>query len=109
MCRMVIFMGSCTRCGESQTWEDLTQHLSCLEAKNNGTFGECEAGVFAEQHDFDQECDRCAEEDEGVGDIDDEEMTFAAYSTTTSKGKRGADSASTNDAGNDNGRKKQKT
>ncbi|EQK97396.1 hypothetical protein G6O67_004730 [Ophiocordyceps sinensis] len=74
MCRLLIFTGSCTRCDETQTWEDLSQQLSCLEAKNNGAFGECERGVFAEQHGFDQECDRCAEEDEGVGDVTDQDL-----------------------------------
>ncbi|KEY72779.1 hypothetical protein S7711_02561 [Stachybotrys chartarum IBT 7711] len=73
MCRMVAFAGSCTRCEESYTWDDLTQQLACLEAKNNDAFGSCKGGVFVEQHDFDQECDRCAEEDEGVGDVGDEE------------------------------------
>lgn len=73
MCRLLIFTGSCTRCGESQTWEDLSQELACLEAKNAGSFGQCQAGIFAEQHEFDQECDRCSEEDEGVGDVGDDE------------------------------------
>jgi hypothetical protein len=72
MCRMVVFAGSCTRCEESQTWDELTQRLSCLEAKNQDAFGSCSIGVFIENHDFDQECDRCSEEDEGIGDIDDE-------------------------------------
>jgi hypothetical protein len=72
MCRMVVFAGTCTRCEESQTWDDLTQRLSCLEAKNQDSFGSCTAGVFIENHNFDQECDRCAEEDEGIGDVGDE-------------------------------------
>lgn len=71
MCREVVFAGTCTRCGESQTWRDLTQELSCLEAKNNCGFGQCSNGVYEERHDFDQECDRCAEEDEGIGDLDE--------------------------------------
>lgn len=70
---MVIFAGACTRCEESHTWDDLTQYLSCLEAKNNCSFGDCDAAVYEERHDFDQECDRCAEEDEGVGDVGDDE------------------------------------
>ncbi|KAK5988660.1 hypothetical protein PT974_10146 [Cladobotryum mycophilum] len=72
MCRMVIFSGTCTRCGDAQTWDELSQELSCLEAKNNGFFGECSNGVFAEHHAFDQECDRCSEEDEGIGDLEDQ-------------------------------------
>lgn len=72
MCREVVFAGTCTRCGESQTWTELTQELSCLEAKNNCGFGQCDAGVYEEIHDFDQECDRCAQEDEGIGDVEDD-------------------------------------
>lgn len=84
MCRLLVFAGSCTRCGESQTWEELGQQLACLEAKNNGSFGQCEAGIFVEQHGFDQECDRCTEEDEGIGDIGEESVAAPE--------KRGADS-----------------
>lgn len=69
MCRLLVFSGSCTRCGNSCTWEDLAQQLACLESKNAGSFGECERGVLVEQHDFDQECDACTEEDEGIGDV----------------------------------------
>ncbi|RCI12567.1 hypothetical protein L249_0332 [Ophiocordyceps polyrhachis-furcata BCC 54312] len=98
MCRLVIFSGTCTRCGEEQTWEDLTQQLSCLEAKNHNAFGECERGVYAEQHQFDQECDRCAEEDEGLGDVEDEQSSPASTS------KRPAQSDET-----EGERKKQKT
>ena len=72
MCRRLTFAGTCTSCGEAQTWDDLSQELACLEAKNNGVFGECETGIFEERHNFDQECDRCSEEDEGVGDVGDE-------------------------------------
>ncbi|KAK7403453.1 hypothetical protein QQX98_010774 [Neonectria punicea] len=71
MCRMVVFLGACTRCGDAQTWTDLTQELSCLEAKNNGGFGECSRGILVEEHDFDQECQACSEEDEGIGDVDE--------------------------------------
>ncbi|KAH6605011.1 hypothetical protein Trco_006718 [Trichoderma cornu-damae] len=72
MCRLVIFSGTCTKCGEAQIWEELTQELSCLEAKNNGVFGDCSNGVFQERHQFDQECDECTEEDEGIGDVGEE-------------------------------------
>lgn len=72
MCRLVIFSGTCTKCGEDQIWEELTQELSCLQAKNNGFFGDCSNGVFQERHQFDQECDQCNEEDEGVGDVGEE-------------------------------------
>ncbi|KJZ78829.1 hypothetical protein HIM_01602 [Hirsutella minnesotensis 3608] len=98
MCRLLVFSGACTRCGDAQTWDDLSQQLSCLEAKNNGTFGECGKGVYTEDHDFDQECHRCAEEDEGLGDIGDEDF---AHPTAT---KRAADSEE-----KPSERKKQKT
>lgn len=72
MCRLVTFSGSCTKCGETQTWHDLTQELSCLQAKNNACFGDCDNGVDEEDHPFDQECDSCEEaEDEGVGDVEE--------------------------------------
>ncbi|OAQ99671.1 hypothetical protein LLEC1_03655 [Akanthomyces lecanii] len=69
MCRMVVFAGTCTKCGEANTWEELSQALSCLEAKNNGAIGDCTNGVNIERHKFDQECDRCAQEDEGLGGV----------------------------------------
>ncbi|KAG6301020.1 hypothetical protein E4U09_006035 [Claviceps aff. purpurea] len=46
--------------------------LACLQSKNAGAFGQCQRGVFVEQHGFDQECDRCVEEDEGLGDVGQE-------------------------------------
>lgn len=54
MCGLVVFSGSCTKCGESQTWDDLGLQLACLQAKNTGYFGQCETGIFAEQHEVDQ-------------------------------------------------------
>ncbi|KAG6036015.1 hypothetical protein E4U41_005849 [Claviceps citrina] len=85
MCRLLVFSGSCTRCGDSHTWDDLTQQLACLESKNAGAFGECRRGIFVEEHDFDQECDRCIEEDEGVGDV--------GHDTYAAPEKRSADDA----------------
>ncbi|EFQ33008.1 hypothetical protein CGRA01v4_00512 [Colletotrichum graminicola] len=70
MCRLVLFAGTCTRCNESLTWADLSQELSCLEAKNADSFGSCRRGVDVETHAFDQECDACAGEDEGVAGMD---------------------------------------
>ncbi|KAK7744411.1 hypothetical protein SLS62_010201 [Diatrype stigma] len=70
MCRLVTFAGSCTRCGESYTWHELTQELSCLEAKNNDCFGSCSSGVEEAEHALDQECDGCEGEDEGVADVE---------------------------------------
>lgn len=66
---MVIFAGACIKCGEASTWEELSQALSCLEAKNNGAVGDCTNGVKIEQHKFDQEYDHCAQEDEGLGGV----------------------------------------
>lgn len=71
---MVVFAGTCTRCGDAQTWTELSQELSCLEAKNKGCFGECSRGILIEEHDFDQECQTCTEEDEGIGDLDELEV-----------------------------------
>lgn len=99
MCRLVIFTGSCTKCGEAQVWEELTQELSCLQAKNNGIFGDCSNGVFQERHEFDQECDQCTEEDEGIGDVGEE-----AEETLLTHGKRLAEEEQSKDS-----RKKAKT
>ncbi|KAL6852193.1 hypothetical protein J3F83DRAFT_719227 [Trichoderma novae-zelandiae] len=85
MCRLVIFRGTCTKCGEDQIWEELSQELSCLQAKNNGFFGDCSNGVFQEVHQFDQECDQCTEEDEGVGDVGEE---AEAEQSLVGQGKR---------------------
>ncbi|KAK1453014.1 hypothetical protein CCUS01_02031 [Colletotrichum cuscutae] len=79
MCRLVLFAGTCTRCNESLTWADLSQQLSCLEAKNADKFGSCRRGVDVETHAFDQECDACAGEDEGVAGMDFGEQDFQQY------------------------------
>lgn len=63
MCRLVLFAGTCTRCGGEFHWDDLSQQLPCLEAKNNGIFGECRNGVNMDQHSFDQECDSCMDDE----------------------------------------------
>jgi hypothetical protein len=68
---MMMFAGSCTKCGGDFSWDDLTQQLPCLEAKNSGLFGECDNGVQIDEHTFDQECDTCADEDEGFGDVEE--------------------------------------
>ncbi|GJC87659.1 hypothetical protein ColLi_10497 [Colletotrichum liriopes] len=79
MCRLVLFAGTCTRCNESLTWADLSQQLSCLEAKNSDSFGSCRRGVDIETHAFDQECDACAGEDEGVAGMDFGEQEYQQY------------------------------
>ncbi|TIC95972.1 hypothetical protein CH35J_008245 [Colletotrichum higginsianum] len=96
MCRLVLFAGTCVRCNESLTWADLSQHLSCLEAKNADSFGGCRRGVDVETHPFDQECDACAGEDEGVAGMDFGGQQYQQYqqalasslSASRSSGKR---------------------
>ncbi|RKU39713.1 hypothetical protein DL546_000490 [Coniochaeta pulveracea] len=86
MCRHVEFSGCCTRCGGFFTWDDLSQSLSCLEAKNVGYFGGCRRGAMIETHTFDQECPPCAElsnHDEGV-EVD----TLVLPQPTSDKQKR---------------------
>ena len=87
---MVVFAGYCPICGEYFAWDDLTQKLSCLEAKNNGTFSDCKNGVHIDEHEFDQECDVCAEEnaaDDGI-DLDMEaEVQPRRDEDTPRKGK----------------------
>ncbi|KAK3938860.1 hypothetical protein QBC46DRAFT_409774 [Diplogelasinospora grovesii] len=76
MCRIVVFTGTCTQCSGTFIWDDLSQELSCLEAKNVGQFGQCRRGVAKEEHVYDQECEQCAAEnkaDEGVGGMEEEE------------------------------------
>lgn len=60
MCRMVIFSGNCIRCGQYYTIPELEQSVSCLEAKNNGGFGDCRRGVNMDQHDPALECASCS-------------------------------------------------
>ncbi|KAF4971936.1 hypothetical protein FSARC_1379 [Fusarium sarcochroum] len=92
----------------SQTWVDLTQELSCLDAKNLGWFGGCERGILVEEHGFDQECSICHDEDEGVAGLDENPIIpFRQIShTQSSLGKRGA--GEERDGSND-GYKKQRT
>ena len=85
MCRLVVFKGTCPQCSDKFTWDELTQELSCLEAKNNGTFGLCKEGTMVDEKEHDQECDACAAEleaDEGyAGGTDDalEALEFSAW------------------------------
>ncbi|KAH7259732.1 uncharacterized protein BKA55DRAFT_537419 [Fusarium redolens] len=107
MCRMMIFRGHCTRCDQPQTWVDLTQELSCLDAKNNGWFGGCRRGILVEEHDFNQECSICHEEDEGIGGLDDSHVMPYQQTpqTQSSLGKRAAGDR----GGSSDGSKKQRT
>lgn len=57
---MVIFSGNCIRCGQYYTIPELEQSVSCLEAKNNGGFGDCRRGVNMDQHDPALECASCS-------------------------------------------------
>lgn len=75
MCRLVAFSGQCSHCSSHFTWDELSQRLSCLEAKNAGVFGHCRRGVQVEEHAFDQECDKCTAEleaDEGYGGMEED-------------------------------------
>ncbi|KAK1773060.1 hypothetical protein QBC45DRAFT_112436 [Copromyces sp. CBS 386.78] len=79
MCRQIRFSGTCPECNQHFIWQDLSQELSCLEAKNTGLFGQCTFGVQIEEHRFDQECEPCAadkERDEGycAADADGSEL-----------------------------------
>ncbi|CAH0017471.1 unnamed protein product [Clonostachys rhizophaga] len=81
MCRKLIFVGHCSECQEKkEPWDDLTQELSCLQAKNAGRFGACERGVYTEDHPFIGVCDECDGKDEGVGilEVDDNIFDTAA-------------------------------
>ncbi|KAK4139925.1 uncharacterized protein C8A04DRAFT_40328 [Dichotomopilus funicola] len=76
MCRLIVFKGTCPHCCQEFTWDELSQELSCLEAKNNGTFALCQDGASVDEKPHDQECDACTaelEEDEGYDDGVDEE------------------------------------
>lgn len=86
---MVVFMGTCPRCSGEFTWDELSQPLSCLEAKNVGVFGECRRGVNYESHNFDQDCPVCAEEldeDEGIDVFDPPVVDQATQGYQSSQG-----------------------
>jgi len=88
MCRMIAFSGRCSQCTGSFTWDDVSQRLSCLEAKNAGVFGQCRHGIEVEQHSFDQECEKCTaamDTDEGYGGIEEYEAIHAAAARRKSK------------------------
>lgn len=72
MCRMVHFEGPCLLCGKFQLWDELTQQLLCLEAKNNGQLGHCVTGVFLEAHTFEEYCPACADAEAGDGVVIEE-------------------------------------
>lgn len=120
MCRLIVFTGTCTCCGGSCTWEDLSQELSCLEAKNAGVFGECRRGIQKEEHTFDQECEECvaeAEADEGYGELEEEREEVGGRRGDKGKqkagilGPTGAKNSSDGDTVDGDGRrsKKQRT
>ncbi|KAK4131619.1 hypothetical protein BT67DRAFT_387150 [Trichocladium antarcticum] len=81
MCRKVVFKGACPECSNIFTWDELSQELSCLEAKNNGVFGMCDRGTTLDEKAHDQECDVCLAvlgADEGY-DGGTEEAAFAGW------------------------------
>ncbi|KAK4163041.1 hypothetical protein QBC43DRAFT_213916 [Cladorrhinum sp. PSN259] len=81
MCRKIVFCGTCTVCGKASDWDEYSQELPCLEAKNNGIFGQCKYGVDRDEKPHDQECVACEMAngvDEGYdgGMEDDETLQF---------------------------------
>jgi hypothetical protein len=52
-------------------------------------FGECRRGVSVEQHSFDQECDACADEDEGVAGMEEEIIAAQASTSRTAEWEKG--------------------
>ncbi|KAK4186507.1 hypothetical protein QBC35DRAFT_387150 [Podospora australis] len=80
MCRKVVFCGICTLCGHPFDWEEFSQELPCLEAKNNGVFGLCSNGVERDEKPHDQECIACEAtngQDEGyAGGMEEFEETL---------------------------------
>ncbi|KAL2160703.1 hypothetical protein VTH06DRAFT_899 [Thermothelomyces fergusii] len=95
MCRLVVFKGTCPHCSGTFIWKELSQQLSCLEAKNNGRFGTCKAGISVDEKDHDQECDPCAAElyaDEGYdGGMDENERLEVASTCWPASKKAPAD------------------
>jgi hypothetical protein len=91
MCRIVVFAGTCTRCNNRFTWDDLSQELSCLESKNAGVFGECRRGIQKEEHEFDQECPTCEEEVNADEGIDLEEVIEGQVKHDDNKQEEGDD------------------
>lgn len=96
MCRMVVFNGKCIRCGTYYTIPELEQRVSCLEAKNNGGFGDCHKGINLDEHDPAFECMACSS---ALGIMDGnggDELIAAAGSgtisttTTTTTGTNGS-------------------
>lgn len=106
MCRKVVFKGTCPQCDETFTWDELSQELSCLEAKNNGVFGMCKEGTLVDEKPHDQECDSCLAEleaDEGYdGGTDDVETPGFIGGHWVGDKKEAAD------AGQDSGKHKNK-
>lgn len=98
MCRMVIFSGLCIRCGISYTVPELAQSVSCLEAKNNGCFGDCHKGVNYDQHDPAIECGPCSS---AMGIIDggnsDELLPAGSSGSTSSRSSSGRGGGSSYD------------
>lgn len=87
---MVIFSGYCPRCSVSYEVPELTQCVSCLEAKNNGEFGNCRRGVNYDQHDPGMECAPCSSA-LGIGEGNGEDLVAA--NSTLGGGGGGSSSA----------------
>lgn len=101
MCRMVIFSGNCIRCGQYYTIPELEQSVSCLEAKNNGGFGDCRRGVNMDQHDPALECASCSYAMSLTDDQQpyNEDLLIPACSAAGSGGSSGSSSSSSKGKG----------
>lgn len=102
MCRMVIFSGYCPRCSASYEVPELTQCVSCLEAKNNGEFGNCRRGVNYDQHDPGMECAPCSSA-LGIGEGNGEDLVAANISTAAAAVSAPPSSSSSTSRGSTSG------
>lgn len=112
MCRKVVFSGACPHCSDSFTWDELTQELSCLEAKNNGVFGLCKEGTTVDEKEHDQECDTCAAEqeaDEGYDGGTEDALELAGGAAGWAGGGGKGDSADQEQDSGKHRNKKQRT
>ncbi|PSR99265.1 hypothetical protein BD289DRAFT_479640 [Coniella lustricola] len=103
MCRMVSFSGTCVRCGAYYTVPQLNQSVSCLEAKNNGGFGDCRRGVNYDQHDPGLECGPCSAA-LGADGASDELLAASGSPMSYSSSSRGSSSSSSSSSTSSSGK-----
>lgn len=99
MCRMVLFSGKCIRCGAYYNVPELQQSISCLEAKNNGGFGDCRRGVNYDQHDPGLECGPCSAALGTGGGNGDELVALNVGGSSSSRGSSSSSSGAGRGAG----------